>query len=114
LAPAAVVGDWLPSGQPEMLAGKIPMTASEGRLCTPFDELKPGDRIEVEHYVAVGRESRRTRTNGTVVRTERRRHGSHPLPHGNEGCPRNAILLELADGELTTVDVDESTVLRRA
>jgi len=90
------------------------MTVSESRFCTPFDELKPGDRIEVEHNVAVGRESHRTKTNGTVVRTERRRHGKHPLAHGNEGCACNAILLELADGELTTVDVDESTVLRRA
>ena len=79
-----------------------------------FDELKPGDRIEVERVVAEGRQRRTAKTCGCVVRTERRREELHF--HGNHGerPAGDVILLELADGELTTVAVDESTVLRRA
>ena len=90
------------------------MAPSRGQSCTLFDELKPGDRIEVEHTVAVGTTSRRTKTNGTVVRTEHRRSPGDSCPHADEGVFSNAILLELPDGELTTVIVDESTVLWRA
>ena len=44
---------------------------------TRFDELKPGDRVEVDHLVTVGQESWTTTTAGQVVHTERRRHGLH-------------------------------------
>ncbi|MBN2022242.1 MAG: hypothetical protein JW809_05565 [Pirellulales bacterium] len=79
-----------------------------------FDELKPGDRIEVEHTVTVGPECWTTKTNGLVVRTERRRHGLHfRRSHDDKVCS-DVILLELPDGELTTIAIDEFTVLRRA
>jgi hypothetical protein len=81
---------------------------------TLFDELKPGDRIEVEHMVTVGRRSWPSRTLGTVVRTERRHHELHPHGHPHRARASNSILLELSDGELTTVAVDDSTLLRRA
>ncbi len=75
-----------------------------------FDELKPGDRIEVER-VGESTSSTKTKTNGCVVRTER----CHTGPHFHQGQPSgDVILLELADGELAAVAVDESTVLRRA
>ena len=79
---------------------------------TLFDELKPGDRIEVERTVAAGQQSRTALTKGTVVRTEHRWHGPHTR-ESDDGVPGDTILLEMPDGELTSIGVDESTVLRR-
>jgi hypothetical protein len=81
---------------------------------TLFDELKPGDRIEVDHMVTVGRRSWPARTLGKVVRTERKRHGLHFQRNFDDAVFSDSILLELPDGELTTVTVDELTQLRRA
>jgi hypothetical protein len=79
-----------------------------------FDELRPGDRIEVEHTVTVGMRSWAARTVGKVVRTERRRQGLHFRRNHDDKVFSNVILLELPDGELTTVTMDEFTVLRCA
>ena len=90
------------------------MSTSNSGIHELFDELKPGDRIEVEHTVTVGSESWTTKTNGLVVRTERRRHGLHCHRSHDDKVFGDVILLELPDGELTTVTMDEFTVLRRA
>jgi hypothetical protein len=87
-------------------------TSNENRAL--FDELKPGDRIEVLHTVTVGRRNWPAKTCGTVVRTERRRHGMHFRRNFDDKVYSDTILLELADGELTAVAVDEFTTLRRA
>jgi hypothetical protein len=79
-----------------------------------FDELKPGDRIRVEHAVTVGQESWAAKTVGRVVRTERRRHGLHFRRSPDDKVLSDVILLELPDGELTAVTLDEFTVVRRA
>ena len=90
------------------------MFASNSQARELFDELKPGDRIEIERTVTEGLKSRTTKTCGLVVRTERCRHGLHlQRNRGREGFSE-VILLELPDGELTTVTMDESTVIRRA
>lgn len=92
-----------------------PMPPSNTQIREIFDELKPGDRIEVEHKVTVGQKSWTTKTiAGRVVRTERRRHGLHYLRNLDDKVFSDVILLELPDGELTTVTMDEFTVLRRA
>ena len=78
-----------------------------------FDELNPGDRVEVEHSVTVGSRSWMTTTCGNVVRTERRRHGLHHARADDDKVFSDVILLELPNGELTTVTMDEFTVLRR-
>ena len=90
------------------------MSTSVSHTRTLFDELKPGDRIQVEHTVTVGQRSWRTKTYGTVVRTERRRHGLHYRRNFDDKVFSDTILLELPDGELTSVTVDEFTLLRRA
>jgi ribosomal protein L19 len=90
------------------------MASGESHLRELFDELKPGDRIEVEHTLTVGRKSRTTKTTGLVVRTEHCRHRPHFQRNHNDKGFGDVILLELPDGELTTVTMDESTVLRRA
>jgi ribosomal protein L19 len=90
----------------------MPIASPESQLA--FDELRAGDRIEVEHRVTVGMKNWTTRTQGTVVRTERRRHGLHFRRNVDDKVFSDVILLELPDGELTTIAVDEFTVLRRA
>ena len=90
------------------------MVTTQTQVRTRFDELKPDDRIEVEHRVTVGMTSWTTTTVGTVVRTERRRHGLHFRRNLDDKVFSDVILLELPDGELTTVTMDEFTVLRHA
>jgi hypothetical protein len=90
------------------------MSTSEGEIRTRFDELKPGDRIEVERLAVAQGKSQPERICGTVVRTERRRHGPPCFSGPDDGAFLDVILLELCDGELTAVTMDESTVLRRA
>jgi len=87
---------------------------AEDKVRELFYELKPGDRIEVEHTVTVGPKSWTTTTVGTVVRTERRRHGLHHERAPDDKVFSDLILLELPDGELTTVALDEFTTIRRA
>ena len=90
------------------------MSTDSGETQARFDELAPGDRIEVEHLVTVGQKSWPTKTTGTVVRTERRRHGLHHRRNVDDKVFSDVILLELPDGELTAVTLDEYTVLRWA
>ncbi len=90
------------------------MISSEASLETRFEELKPGDRIEVEQVVTVGLQRRKVKTVGTVVRTERTRHGLHFPRASDEKVFSDIILLELPDGELTSICMDEFTVIRRA
>lgn len=90
------------------------MSANNGEARTKFEELAPGDLVEVEHQVTVGQKSWTTKTTGKVVRTERRRHGLHFRRNVDDKVFSDVILLELPDGELTTVAMDEFTVVRRA
>ncbi len=79
-----------------------------------FEELRAGDPIEVEHLVTVGMKQWTTKTQGTVVRTERRRHGLHFRRSVDDKVFSDIVLLRLPDGELTTVTMDEFTVVRPA
>jgi hypothetical protein len=90
----------------------MPISPSAPHLA--FDELRAGDRIEVEHLVTVGMSHWTTTTQGTVVRTERRRHGLHFRRNVDDKVYSDVILLRLPDGELTTVTMDEYTVVRPA
>jgi len=88
------------------------MTTSYSQIRAQFDELKVGDRVEVEHVVTVGQKSWTAKTCGTVVRTERRQHGLHFQRNPDDKVFSDTILLELPDGELTSVAVDEFTTIR--
>lgn len=81
---------------------------------TTFDELTTGDRIQVEHQVTVGPQQWTTTTTGKVLRIERRRHGLHFRRNTDDKVFSDVILMELPDGELTTVTMDEYTVVKRA
>jgi hypothetical protein len=85
---------------------------NEGREL--FDELTPGDRVEVDHFVTVGLRKWKTKIIGTVVRIERARHGLHFQRNFDDKVFSDVILLRLSDGELTAVTLDEFTTLRRA
>jgi hypothetical protein len=88
------------------------MTTSYSEIRAQFDELKVGDRVEVEHVVTVGQKRWTAKTCGTVVRTERRRHGAHFQRNPDDKVFSDTILLELPDGELTSVAVDEFSTIR--
>jgi hypothetical protein len=90
------------------------MSSGDSGIRELFDELKPGDRIEVRRTVGVGQQRQTTTTTGCVVRTERGAQTLHLQGNRQEAAPADVILLELPDGELTTVTMDEFTVLRRA
>ncbi|MFV2070941.1 MAG: hypothetical protein ACC645_28575 [Pirellulales bacterium] len=90
------------------------MTSAEVETRRAFTELKPGDRIEVDHAVKVGRQQWSTTTRGTVVETQRRRHGLHHRRNPDDRVWSDVIVLSRPDGERTTVTVDEYTRIRPA
>lgn len=78
-----------------------------------FPELKPGDRVKLEHEVKVGFKEWRTTTVGTVVSTERRRHSLHHQRNFDDKVFSDIVVLQLEGGELTTVMLDEFSKLRK-
>jgi hypothetical protein len=79
-----------------------------------FAELKPGDRIALKHEVKVGSRIWMSETTGTVVSTERRRHGLHFRRSPDDKVFSDLIVLKRDSGELTTLSIDEYSALRRA
>lgn len=78
-----------------------------------FEELQPGDRVEVTHEVKVGMKTWQTVTVGTVVSKERRRHGLHFRRNVDDKVYSDILLVRRDDGELTTATIDEFTDLKR-
>lgn len=78
-----------------------------------FQKLQPGDLVELEHEVKVGFRSWQTKTVGTVVRTDRRRHSLHFQRNHDDKAFSDIIVLRREDGELTTVTLDEFSELRK-
>jgi len=78
-----------------------------------FNDLQPGDRVELQHEVKVGFRTWDQVTVGEVVRTERRRHGLHHDRNFDDKVYSDVIVLKREDGELTTVTLDEFTELKK-
>jgi len=79
-----------------------------------YEQLEPGDRVEVVHGVTVGSSATwSTTTVGRVLRRERRRHGLHFRRNPDDKVYSDVLILTRDDGELTTVTMDEFTRLRR-
>lgn len=72
-------------------------------------QLRAGDRIEVEHEVKVGFRQWTCRTEGTVVRVERRRHSLHFNRNWDDKVFSDTIVLARDSGEVTTITIDEFT-----
>jgi len=90
------------------------MISEERRSRELYEQLEPGDRVEVIHGVTVGSSAAwSTTTVGRVLRRERRRHGLHFRRHGDDKVYSDVLILSRDDGELTTVTIDEFTRLRR-
>jgi len=85
---------------------------SEAQACEVYQSLRPGDRVEVKHEVKVGFRSWTSITVGTVVETERCRHGLHHDRNHDDKVFSDMIVVRRDDGELTTVALDEFTDLR--
>lgn len=78
-----------------------------------FEQLQVGDDVELKHEVKVGFRAWETVTTGKVVRVERRRHGLHRRRNHDDKVFSDVIVLERPDGELTTVTLDEFSVLKK-
>ena len=60
------------------------MTPEEYQARSLYEQLQPGDRVEVIHGVTVGSSATwNTTTVGQVLRRERRRHGLQSFGRGN-------------------------------
>lgn len=75
--------------------------------------LQPGERVEITHEVKVGLKRWNTTTVGTVQRVERRRHGLHHRRNNDDKVFSDLIILQLDDGAVTTVTIDEFTDLKK-
>ena len=90
------------------------MTPEEYQSRQLYEQLLPGDRVEVVHGVTVGSTAKWTTTTvGKVLRRERRRHGLHFRRNPDDKVYSDVLILARDDGELTTVTIDEFTRLRR-
>ena len=90
------------------------MPQTRDQIDAVFQSLKPGDRVEINHAVKIGSSgSWGTKTLGTVVRTDRRRHSLHFRRADDDKVFSDMIVLKREDGELTTVTLDEFSELRR-
>ena len=78
-----------------------------------FDELQPGDRVEVIHDVKVGFRTWTSTTVGTVVKKQRRRHSLHFNRNYDDKVFSDILVLRRDDGELTTVTLDEFSELKK-
>ena len=90
------------------------MTNEERQSRALYEQLEPGDRVEVVHGVTVGSSATwSTTTVGRVLRRERRRHGLHFRRNPDDKVYSDVLILTRDDGELTTVTMDEFTRLKR-
>ena len=78
-----------------------------------FETLQAGDLVELQHEVKVGFQKWQTTTRGTVVQAERRRHGLHFQRNFDDKVFSDVLVLRRDDGELTTVTLDEFSVLKK-
>jgi hypothetical protein len=79
-----------------------------------FEQLRPGDRVEIIHEVKIGStKTWSSTTTGTVVNTERRRQGLHYRRAIDDKVFADMIVLKRPDGEETTITMDEFTELKR-
>jgi hypothetical protein len=89
------------------------MSSVQTETLRVFSTLMPGDRVQLRHQVKVGFRTWETTTVGTVVRTERRRHGLHFRRNADDKVFSDVVVLRRDDGELTTVTLDEFSELHK-
>ncbi len=87
--------------------------ANKSNIHEVFNQLQPGDRIELEHEVKVGFQLWTTKIAAEVVRKERRRQGLHTQRNPDDKVFTDMIVLRKEDGELTTVSLDDFSSLKK-
>ena len=82
----------------------------------PFETLRRGDHVKITQRIKVGLKIWTTTVTGTVERTERRREGLAVKRNFDDKAFADLIVLKKdgADGEETTVAMDEYTQIERA
>jgi hypothetical protein len=78
-----------------------------------FQRLQPGDRVELKHEIKVGFRIWESTTVGEVIECQRRRHSLHHDRNFDDKVFSDVIVLRRDGGELTTVTLDEFSVLRK-
>ncbi len=89
------------------------MATQQEQTLAVFHQLQPGDRVELKHEVKVGLNRWETVTVGQVLRCERRRHGLHRRRNTDDRVFSDLIVVKQDDGDVTTVTLDEFSVLRK-
>jgi hypothetical protein len=77
-----------------------------------YEQIQPGDRVEIRHEVKVGFRKWTSTSMGTVVSKQRRRHCLHFQRNEDDKVYSDVIVLRREDGELTTVTLDEFSDLK--
>ena len=85
---------------------------SQAETLRVFEQLRPGDLVELTHEIKVGYNRWFSTIQGTVVQTDRRRHGLHYQRNLDDKVFSDLIVLRREDGELTTVTLDEFSELK--
>jgi len=88
-------------------------TSAYEKTLRVFESLQVGDRVRLDHEVKVGFATWQTTTEGTVVHAKRQRHGLHRQRNPDDKVYSDMIVLRRDDGELTTVTLDEFSVLTK-
>ncbi len=78
-----------------------------------FEQLQAGDHVRLRHEVKVGFRSWETVIDGMVIHAERRRQGLHYQRNFDDKAFCDVLVLKRPDGELTTVTLDEFSVLEK-
>ena len=78
-----------------------------------FSATETGRPVQLVHAVKVGFRDWTNTTVGTVVKTERRRHGLHFQRNQDDQVFSDVLVLSRDDGELTTVTLDDFCELTR-
>ena len=89
------------------------MPSTEQATRELFEQLQPGDQVEIRHQIKVGLKIWYSTTTGTVVSTERRREGLHFKRAVDDKVYSDLVVLRRPDGELTTVAIDEYSEIKR-
>lgn len=92
---------------------QVNASTTQAEMLKLFAELQPGDRVQCDHEVKVGFRKWHTTTIGTVVRKERRRHSLHFRRNTDDKVFSDVLVIKRESGELTTVMLDEFSVLKK-
>ena len=92
---------------------QVNASSTQTEMLELFADLQPGDRVQCDHEVKVGFRKWHTTTIGTVVRKERRRHSLHFRRNTDDKVFSDVLVIKRESGELTTVTLDEFSVLKK-